>query len=536
MNNNDLLLRICKHGNVYMLQQYLAWTMHRPLSCSNLVYLIKAIDAGNEQFVRLMLKEHNKRTWTYVTACDFKRPGISVGMLKLLHEEYDILFNVEVGLWSKALIYSTKCNIMESVQYILANISTAWRESHADEVEQTIINCMVQCVNDDNIPMLQCLIDMEPTTFQQHCEYINHRAIQFGHESIVRHLLTLQPNNNKILLELPSGPCRKRFAETRLRNAILMDDVDEADSIITLMTFELGPDLCQSMSVAMAKRLFSPRQRIRLIMSGGTLSNMLNAIGKRGSSITVDIINMIIDNCNLISPSGIQNLLLWTSGKSASLMQKIHNRFNIPYNLDCLAMALNHGCLETLAILFEHMEVPVTDIEPPLGIKSGLEVFIKAASLDNVIMVLDKLPSIKVDQTMCHHSLFNPSIDVFVYIFNKLELSTTLLTELVKMSYNLDNLQVLRYLHQHVPASMMATCLEPSQNTLTTAGYDNCHHVLKYYFEESTTFNNMSIPLRLRQLHSLLGFVQHLGATRLISLCTELINKLIELDTRLYHQ
>ncbi|GAM26933.1 hypothetical protein SAMD00019534_101080 [Acytostelium subglobosum LB1] len=108
---------ICTHGNTDMLQHYLDATAYRSLPSDLITDLPLAIDSGNEQFVRLFLQHltFNKHTAKdLVTNVQFKRPGVSIGMIRLLHEEFNCLFSYS-DLWQAALINSIKHNMLESV-------------------------------------------------------------------------------------------------------------------------------------------------------------------------------------------------------------------------------------------------------------------------------------------------------------------------------------------------------------------------------------------------------------------------------------
>ncbi|GAM24454.1 hypothetical protein SAMD00019534_076290 [Acytostelium subglobosum LB1] len=128
-DNNNMLRQVLKHGNVDMLNLFLGLNAQRTASFS-INDLMRAIDTGNVDFVRILLRRgcvDREPSYSYNREdYKFKRShhGISVTMLKMLHEEFNRLYYS--GYWfpgciiisNDALEHCTRCNLDESVRYI----------------------------------------------------------------------------------------------------------------------------------------------------------------------------------------------------------------------------------------------------------------------------------------------------------------------------------------------------------------------------------------------------------------------------------
>ncbi|GAM26929.1 hypothetical protein SAMD00019534_101040 [Acytostelium subglobosum LB1] len=163
LNDKEMPTYILKHGDIDVLQHYLTVTANRMLPRDLLLQLHLAVDSGNEQFVRLLLQHiHIDLNWAWFNANNFnikfKQLGVRVGMLRLLHEEFNCLFGLR-SLWEVALTHSVRCNMVDSVQYILDNLTLN------SELYNMLPKCLRRCAKAGNINMFQ-LICSTPTCKQ----------------------------------------------------------------------------------------------------------------------------------------------------------------------------------------------------------------------------------------------------------------------------------------------------------------------------------------------------------------------------------
>ncbi|GAM26901.1 hypothetical protein SAMD00019534_100760 [Acytostelium subglobosum LB1] len=123
---NTLLTSIIKHGNIDMLELYLNSSYRAMPTDIVLDNLYIAIDTGNIQFVRLLLSQltmfiHEERDNNGDKIIKFRRRSISVGMLRMLHEEFKCLYSLK-DLCRSVLTHSIICNLADNVEYIMNNM------------------------------------------------------------------------------------------------------------------------------------------------------------------------------------------------------------------------------------------------------------------------------------------------------------------------------------------------------------------------------------------------------------------------------
>ncbi|GAM26431.1 hypothetical protein SAMD00019534_096060 [Acytostelium subglobosum LB1] len=530
-----LLSDICRHGNVDMLQLYLNITGHHTLGEDRVHLLMAAIESGNEHFVRLLLHhlsldqliaEHLMNIHTN------PRRAVNVRVLKVLHEEFNCL--LRLGNLSDVLLQSSvQFGAKESAIYIMNHL-------HIPDSMWLVEDCFILCTASGNIDIFMALSRWPPGK-----EFLNSEsglvriisdARDRDHVDFLLQLrdrvdtMALAPNQdtldelNAILSQysLPWG------TPSNLLKAILDDDLGAAEALIDKID-ELDEDTCESMSTAMAMSLFRPRSISgRLVLRGNTLNNMIKAIGRRGSSITGDIVCMMIDNCDLPSPSHTKDSLVKSASISLALMERIHNKFNVDYNGRCLAQALiRRRCNETLPTLLQQV---VNDSDRD-AIMMEANASLRSVTIEEFNMFASLLPSIASNPETCLWASKCDTVDVFAHLINKFtyqEMSNNrLLVRIVEEAYHLDKPEVIRCLElQYVGHDLP----RPTHSMLEEAVTANCLDILEYYFDISSSFKSMSISHRLRTLHTVryLGYIW--GTTRVIKLCNERIN-MVKSDT-----
>ncbi|GAM28171.1 hypothetical protein SAMD00019534_113470 [Acytostelium subglobosum LB1] len=117
-SNRLVFSLIIKTGSVLMLETFINMTGNRLLPIVTVRELVEAMGKGSEQFVRLIL-QHASSVETSPSTSMMNMPnGVDVSMLRLIHEEFKIGHRHNF-VWKVALSSCIRCNMMESVQYIL---------------------------------------------------------------------------------------------------------------------------------------------------------------------------------------------------------------------------------------------------------------------------------------------------------------------------------------------------------------------------------------------------------------------------------
>ncbi|GAM19294.1 hypothetical protein SAMD00019534_024690 [Acytostelium subglobosum LB1] len=534
-----------RYGNLYILQSYLAATGHRLLpQASSMRNLPLAIDSGNVEFVRLLLQhftvvgddEDNRIGLRH----SLERRGIRLAMLRLLHEEFHILFDL-TELWQAALLHSTRCNIIDSVQYILDNMPS---RAQIHFPVQLLSKCLQKCAKSGNIDMFQSFISTsfgaEYLTNGRDIKNIIDAAKDNGQETFIKHLLQHHFGNGNIsqscenqvlnLLGLPrsasgSGPTNVSLATARLQlrplTALHIENMAALETLIDQID-DLGPLMCQGMSHKMATFISSPRAT-PLNFKNSSLANMITAVGRKGSKITADIVLQFIANCNHQSPRSLDLAMRAAAGYSALVMKELYTRFNVPYQ--GVSKALESRCRETFEFLFQNASDTKYLDRHDAKVSAFIYVAHPSTSLSDVKLILNHLDYVRSCVRLCVCAASNPHVEVFEYVINQFtreqlndkEIANIIYQALVKD--RIDNVRLLERLFDHDKTKPL---LRPTLETLNSMAEHNCYRTMEHYFN-SKTFIDKSCVHQLGVLHSILKIGYQHDFPRLIMMCTDQI-------------
>ncbi|GAM26871.1 hypothetical protein SAMD00019534_100460 [Acytostelium subglobosum LB1] len=526
-----MLSNILFHGNADILKQYLEINPYRHLPNNKVSKLPYAVDSGNEQCLRLFLQhltidDDAKDRVDYIA---FKRPGVSVGILKILHEEFNCLFAFK-ELWMPVLRHSIHHNMVDSVKYILD------RAPDNQDLNVLISSHLIQFAKDNNVAMFEIF---NKSTFG--AKFIKmddfgrliKEAASKGHESFIQHLLKHHVGNGNITIsseDMLSEVMDLTLGKLRVTGviALLNNDVMNAESLLDEIE-QLDKEHCLEMSEAMALMLCSPRTPPKTFYEN-TLPNLIDAIGKPGSNITEDIVCQFIVNCKhsmhnnyptYAHSNPINNAMKFAACFSARVMRLLHDQLGAEYEHSYLKEAIDSNCRDTLALLFEHIDKTDLDLGP-----FDQEVFqyITQASLDDVIFILTHMDQIRKNPVICEQAIYNDDPSVFEYVvglFTNEQLEGKVLHRTINQSLTKDRLDIVLLLEDRFKRQF----LRPTLDTFESMALSNAYRSLEYHFN-SSTFTNMPITHRLRTVHSIKDKAYDEGSTRVVKLCDDQIKSL----------
>ncbi|GAM19304.1 hypothetical protein SAMD00019534_024790 [Acytostelium subglobosum LB1] len=526
-------------GNVDILQTYLDATGHRPFPSHIVQHLPLVADSGSVEFARLLL-QHTAISYDsgqIVCSNDFERRGVRVDMLRLFHEEFHILF-VHTELWRVALLHSAKCNMLDSVQYILDNMPPTESESW------DLDTCLKHCAKSGNAAMFQSLIKSNEGT-----KYLNNRDIRDlidiaadrGHESFIKYLLQHHVGNGHInknsedlirnLLEMPSSSCEStdiNLAKLRITPmaAIRNDDIVTVESYSDHQ-FKLGYKVCREMSESMAKFISSPRTTKKLHFGDFSVLNMIKAVGIPGSNITQDIICQFIVNCNIKTNRHIGESMVLASRFSTEVMQLLNTHLKINYS-ECIMKVIKSRSLETIAFIFEHTKQK--DLKSCKGgITRTTFKFVSKASLSEVTFLLGHVGFLtNGDVELCEWAALNPHVDVFEHVINQYtleHLTNKVIDKIIDQALLSDRVDNVRMLQQRFELDPAKPLVKPTLDMLDSMVKANCYLTLDHYFN-STTFTRIPRTHQLRILHIIHDKSYQNATHRVIKVCIDHIKSL----------
>ncbi|GAM22514.1 hypothetical protein SAMD00019534_056890 [Acytostelium subglobosum LB1] len=508
LDETEMPLDMCKHGNIDILEFYLAATDYHPLPTQTITRLPKAIDTGNIQFVRLLLKHTPFRRDERDLINDkdekpakikFKKGrGITLDMLRMLHEEFQCLF-MFTNVWSAILLHSIKHNMTKSANYILDNMS----QVHS---KLLIGKCANRCAKAGNITIFQTLIKTDMGA--KYLEKINlyqviDLALDHGRENFLNYLAqqhvgkgTFNHDTEDRLLTcfVSNGKGRLRVTP---RAAILHNDFFSMDSFAQKRE-EINLDIkqCQRMSLSMVHYI-----------------------------------------ANMHSPP------LIAAGRTTDIMDILHTRFGLKYTVESVVEALvKRRALKTLESIFQHLDKPFLN---HYLLKSATDTYIKRQSLSAVVFVIDKLDaSLRNDPLICMHATHNPNIDVFEHVFNLFtldQLDHRLIDEIID-DYEVVNIDKGRFINIIINEAMdsdrmdivnmiqqryiMERCigveLDASPIKLNELAKNGSYKSLTYLFN-MPPFTDLPRMDQLRMIHNIknLGY-RHL-MPRMVTICNDQI-------------
>ncbi|GAM26066.1 hypothetical protein SAMD00019534_092410 [Acytostelium subglobosum LB1] len=545
------LEHVCQHGNIDILQSYIDSTAcHSTHYIDFLTCLPLAINNGNENFVRLLLQHFKSRgsiprsvgtrgetnhdvgdttdkdreSPVYLAKdrlykFRLKRQGVSVDMLRVLHEEFECLFLLH-NLFDRVLANSAKHKMSASVQYIMDNLpddQTTWIDFD---------HFFRRCAKDGNIEYLRMLNETQQG--QRYLKGISKydgkpamTALSRGHVEFIEYF------NGIMGFGKPKHRGEKEVV--RAMAAIYTDDLATAESLIHNIK-SLRPKWCHRLSTSMAMLITRPRTT-PLVFDIPTLKNMVNAVGKPGSNITVDIVCNFIDNCNLNSNDRwqLKRVVAMAATFSSAVMAHLRARFKLSEK-ECMGVVLQSRYRDTREVM-----------GGIFGIAESAEGFeyIGKASIDEIKMMLEHSIKYRNYPLICKWAASNQSSEVFEYViglFTPSQLHGSkipgLLEKIVRCALKYDNPEYVQILQRHLGLT------DGGQSLLSKLGLsiwklekmttNNAHHSLAFVFN-SSTFNNQSKSHRLRLIHHVLHHAYKIGATRLIKLCINHIESLNQL-------
>ncbi|GAM26940.1 hypothetical protein SAMD00019534_101150 [Acytostelium subglobosum LB1] len=502
---------ICKYGNTDMLQLYLDATAYRSLPCDIINGIPFAIDTGNEQFVRLFLQHLTvdpKMAKEKARRVQLKRPGVSIGMLRLLHEEFNCLFNQHNDIWQVALTHSIKCNMMDSVQYIIDNIPeldiTLTPECVVNEL---LLKCLCQCAIDGNIPMMVMLTKYP--IFAEYMvmgsvDYMVQCAVDNGQQSFIKYMCqqhiganTINTRAENMLINLRNDDGSIRITPVA---AILSDDYASVESLIIDGLLELCQRTYKLMSKSMIDFIVSPRINV-FTLPENALFEMVKCINKPGGHITDDHLCQLIVNCKFDTNPNYYHLLKLTAAFSPKVMATITSRSLVFVGLNflfLLAKALKNGCRESLELLFKYQGDKLDNIQKEGKIYKRALKFVTKESLENITFMLDNIRVVERDPIIIEKAIKNIHPDVFDHVFNMFK-SNPLLQD------NIDRIMPLE---------------QSTLEDLVIMAGRNAYHSLVYHFN-SLTFTNKPFTHRLRTINSIMFTAYESGYARIIKLCAD---------------
>ncbi|GAM19129.1 hypothetical protein SAMD00019534_023040 [Acytostelium subglobosum LB1] len=557
---------LIKHGNVELLTAYLVMHTHCKMSTS---YIMPAIDTGNVQFVRLLL-QHNmfqrRELYDARTPYQFKRLGVSIDMLKLLHEEFNILYKYDerVMLWSRLLGQSIKSSKVDSVQYILKHMG------YNASLEMSTLE-FVLSQHRENIGMngsidlydaLCADTNCAKVLFQMHfgLEHILRMAAAHGHSDLIKHIYTSYCQHNPEKRTYIHDMFEDGEAMSRLRMAplvlILNDDLDVAESMIDQLCPAINLKLWSTMSERMAMHLTKARHH-PLKFNQLHLIDIIDALSQPGSKITEEIIHRFIDNCSIETSQryygddidDVRFALTKAPSVSPSFVQHLRHAFNLHYPVTTdfedgmMLRALEMADFDQLSIAFQLLDRPGIELMMSNDIRKKKIVvaaskLISHSSLDVVTLMLDNLPVFKLDPHICEWAVSNTNVDVIQYVLGLFHFDVE-----PSISIDIDNIINLAYIgnnaHIIIPAlkhrfehELGKTLPRVHLATLNQAATKNAHHSLEYHFG-SSEFQSMSESNRLSTLHSILNSAYDQGYFTIVKRCTTMIDEIQSINQSL---
>ncbi|GAM26857.1 hypothetical protein SAMD00019534_100320 [Acytostelium subglobosum LB1] len=531
----ESLAELFRRDNFDLLQQYLTpFTQQSIHECLSVSGLIKAVVTGNESLVRLLLQHMTIDMHSNGLIDPFKfirGRGISVAMLKVLHEEFGCLYSLKT-LKSEALRHSVKYNQMDSVQYILEN-HPSW------VIEDPLISSyLCQCAKQGNIEMFQLLMRSVRITryLRNDINHVVKVAWDHGHVEFIKYIFEKYIGNTIITknsehyvracFETPPNPSSMDPAKLRvtLLAAIRHDDLVSVEANVN-MVVELDAKTCRKMSKEMANAI-SCNRATQMRFSGLSIFNMVKAMAQPESNITADIVSQFIVNCRHKVPTYLNEAMILAAGHSAQVMQLLHTQLNIAYSPQCFRHAIKRCCRETLCLLF-----PQTEIMKDDAVKTMACELLQCGSLDDVTFLLNHMDYIRQDPSILDDAMCNDHWDVVEYVvklYTREQLEGVPIQSAVDQALIQDRPDFIQSLQQlsifeHLDTKIM---VRPSLENLTQLAKYNAYHSLEYHFN-SPLFNGMSVSHRLRTIHSILNKGYKCGATRVIKLCTDQIDALV---------
>ncbi|GAM20960.1 hypothetical protein SAMD00019534_041350 [Acytostelium subglobosum LB1] len=532
------LEHVCQHGNIDILRSYIDATQCHSTSIMDFVECLPLIDRGNEHFVRLLL-QHIKSRGIIPTSDDIKRHAIDMeyGANESLLEGIAQLD--EYTLQRQGISVGVLRVLHEDSRYILDNLTM----DMANNSHYSLAHFLSACARDGNIELISIVGEYEVgiMLLKRSSLYgLINVAVENGREAFIRHLYkhhTWMRFEILRLLDTQSQPTcddvsmssdMPKLPPTPMA-AIYTDDLINAEHLITQFII-IDQKYWRTMSESMARLISSPRSP-PLEFHDGTLLNMVTVMSQPGSNITSDIVCMFIDNCEIDVGRYINFVMEVAAGCSAAVMTRIHTKYDQPYETsECLAKALTSRCRETLELMQDCFDMEIEGVSADDIVHDPFKVhhkFISKASIDEIRLMFKHSVKVKSDPKICEWAARNHSSEVFDYIISLFRLGQLvgILPEIVHYALVKDNPQHIHSLQRHFGDVAID---EITSSTVEHMANKNAHHSLSYYLN-TTSFNKQSTTHRLRTINNILNTAYQIGATRLIKLCINHIDSLNQL-------
>ncbi|GAM19128.1 hypothetical protein SAMD00019534_023030 [Acytostelium subglobosum LB1] len=557
-SKDKMVSYIFKHGNVDMFNAYRQMYNHHIMSTkrcgkSYLSHLMPAINTGN----------------------------VHVSMLKMLHDEYDLLYNDNRGegiidLWMILLMHSIKSNQTDSVRYIMEHIasSPSAHQVHSSHLKRSLSRCSDSIGKNGNVDILDALCSHPKclsVLFKKDYDIISllNRAADHRHAELIKHIYSTYsqhidrcPDVKPVIHSMfEDGETMSRLRVTP-DAAILSDDLDATETLIDMICPMMNTMMWSFLSERMAMYLTKARHP-SLRFNQLQLVELIRAMDMPGSSITEAIIHRFIDNC-IIERSqyyshadadgdddndhldDIYCALRQATSVSPSLVQHICVAFKLKprpdyklsLNTEVLLLALKMANFDQLSIAFQLIDrdmigILMSDECTKKSILKLAKKLISSGSLDVVTLILNKLPWIKLDPVICHWATSNYNTDVFHYVlrlFPKGELGVNIIFyNLSCRAYVKDTAHLIVPILNQMAKSWQLTI---SNETLQKSATNNAYHSLDYHFG-TPMFNELS---KSSTLHSILIHAYELGYTTIVKKCNAMINDIQSIKKRTHDE
>ncbi|GAM26214.1 hypothetical protein SAMD00019534_093890 [Acytostelium subglobosum LB1] len=530
------LSSIISTGNVEMLQHYLAATLHHCVPDVS-IWIGHKIDDLDEQSVRLLLKHISVDTLDghrgTLSTHSFGKRGISLGVLKVLHEEFNCLYSLD-SLWVNAMAHCARCNLVDSFKYMVDNIPTGNRSSFLDNA---VKNSLKNCASNGNIEVFDLLWSSTTTNKYLSEKELNNAirtAAKHGQPTMVDHLFkclakvtTESSSSRKQQIHLrqgeetPTMEMSEAMLQASLAQSIHNDDMINVEAQIDCIG-ELHSEMCVKMSTSMAQLITTYRSP-RLTFKGQSLFHMVKAIGQPGSNITPEIVCQFIDNCDIPSPDQLKETFELAADCSLALLQRIHTHFNLPYTDKYLSRAVHRG-LPDIVIYLASQQTDEDFISEAVFKLIAWHPITK----DDLTLILDTLPFVKSNPEICAWAVCNPSFEVFKHVLSlftneQLE-GTDHLKDLFTQALLENNSRYLDFIQQRFVNTKLEVP-ELDAQTLMDEASKNRYLLIERHLD-SQSFTKLPAVQQHRTLHSLLYHSYRFGTTRIIKLCKDRIHTL----------
>ncbi|GAM22515.1 hypothetical protein SAMD00019534_056900 [Acytostelium subglobosum LB1] len=525
LNNTDMSIdeynipmSICTNGNIDILESYLAATDYHPLPNKTITQLPKAIDKGNIQFIHLWLKhtpfqrEARERSEENVKIKFKNGRGITLGMLRMLHEEFQCLF-MFTDVWPAILLHSVKHNLPECVQYMIDNLPDGCRLKQSSEAY------------DPNV----LLMDMGAKCLEEghFSDYEITMALDRGRENFLNHLLQYHLDDGTLRNEEKLLSCFMSEGKGRLRvtpsAAILHDDFVSMEIFAQeRVEINLNNKQCRKMSLSMV-RCIANMHSPPLVLSSRTLKEMMLVPHLFTSDIMCQILNNVDIPTNIATIRSMQCLMKVAAGHSMDIAHILHTRFGLDYNLECVTEALtNLRDQKTFESILQHVYLYTNRI------KEAVHTYIEQQqSLSAVVFVIDQMNIVRNDPVTCKHATINPNIAVFEHVFKLFTLDQLdkdgHINAIFNEAMNGDRMDIVNMIQQRcIFERGKGVVLDASPMRLKQLTLKNCFKSLAYLFNHPP-FIDMPKMDQLRMIH----IVKDLGyqnlKQRVVTICLDQI-------------